>query len=143
MNNRCLLTVKEYSEKYKITKQAIYSKVKRGVLKSEIHNNITYIIDLQSTPVVQHPVNSVDSSQTIEKIMLENIILKQTIERLLTDKEILNKRLDNAEFEKKELIERNREQNHLIMQSQKNFETLQINYNDEKSKTWLQKLFKK
>ena len=38
--NENYLTVKEYSEKYKITKQAIYSKIKRGILKDKIVNDL-------------------------------------------------------------------------------------------------------
>ncbi len=174
--NENYLTVKEYSEKYKITKQAIYSKIKRGILKDKIVNDVKVILDDRIKPIDnniaqtekiekseiynQYPKNNIEQQlnnniesnsnaeksevkneflkETVERLLnegleraenngkyiVENEYLKSTIEQLAKEKEILNRRLDTAENEKKELIERNREQNHLLMQSVKNTELL-------------------
>lgn len=160
MNNR-LISVKEYSEQYKISKQAIYSKIQRGILKVEVKDNIKYIIvNIEQHLLNENNTTKSEGSINTQKQQLNNIeqhllnekiknleeLLKKEVdarERAEADKKEIYKQLDIAANEKKELLERNREQNHLIMQSQKNYEVLQLEYTNEKSKTWIQRLFKK
>ena len=66
--NENYLTVKEYSEKYKITKQAIYSKIKRGILKDKIVNDVKVILDDRIKPID----NNIAQTEKIEKSEIYN-----------------------------------------------------------------------
>lgn len=148
------MTVKEYSEKYKISKQAIYSKIQRGILKTEIKNNIKYIIVNIEQQVLNenNSINSKESSilshstvSTVEQQVLNEKIrgLEAQLQRAEADKEILNKRLEEA--------------NHIIAMGQQNINALsenikalqykneatEENLKREKSKKWWQKIFSK
>ena len=71
MNNIKLLTVLEYSNLKKISKQAIYSKIKRGILETEIKNNIMYIVcDIQEC---LNNIESIDNYSLLTQTVTKNI----------------------------------------------------------------------
>lgn len=101
MNNIKLLTVLEYSNLKKISKQAIYSKIKRGILETEIKNNIMYIVcDIQEC---LNNIESIDNKE-IEKEPIESTV--NSIESIV-EQEVKELKLKLAEeHREKEKLEK-------------------------------------
>ena len=91
--NENYLTVKEYSEKYKITKQAIYSKIKRGILKDKIVNDVKVILDDRIKPID----NNIAQNEKIEKSEIYNQYPKNNIEQQLNNNIESNSNAEKSE----------------------------------------------
>ena len=146
MNNQIKLTVKEYSDRYNITKQAVYNKIKRGTLDVEVVNGVKYIVENNIKPLNQPLNNGVELNESIEiyRVKVEN--KENEIKRL--NNQILELKEDKLklEKEKEELKYQVKEKDINIKQLLNKMESLNdrvIGLIEWKSKSWWQKILKK
>ena len=150
MNNEIKLTVKEYSDKYKTTKQAVYNRIKRGTLNVEVVNGVKYIVENIGKPLNQPFIkpfnNGVESLENLElyRLKLENeekenkrlnaiiLELKEDKLKLENEKEDLKYQIKDKDMNIKQLLGKMENLNDRV-----------IGLIEWKNKSWWQKILGK
>lgn len=134
------ITIREYSDIHKISIPTVYKQINKGFIKKvKDGRNVFILIEDEKTTKNMESKDNLSTDILNEKIKSLEELLKverQARERAEKDKEQLYKQIEQANILQLKALE-------TVKQLEYKTEQIDDKLQEEKSKTWFQKLFKK